>query len=94
MSAIALTTGNGPDAKAAQKPPDDSRSKVMRASLILHDSSPTTAGRKLGPRLGKIDFQFNPKELTIAKSAKWERKNERGAKKSAAPSSVVRTPAN
>jgi nucleoid-associated protein YgaU len=58
---------------------------VQRASLKLYDSSPTTGGRKLDGQTGSIDFQFNPKEVTIAKTAKWERKTARGAKKAGPP---------
>ena len=32
-----------------------------------------------------IEFQFNPKEVTITKSAKWERKPAKGAKKAGPP---------
>ena len=34
---------------------------------------PAGGGSEPGATLGRIPFQFNPKELTIAKSAKWER---------------------
>jgi len=64
---------------------DGSRPQVQRASLKMFDSKPTKAGRKPEGEIGKIDFQFNPKEVTIAKSAKWERKPERGAKKAGPP---------
>jgi nucleoid-associated protein YgaU len=36
-------------------------------------------------RLGKIDFQFNPRELTLSKNAKWKRDAQRNAKKSGPP---------
>jgi nucleoid-associated protein YgaU len=65
---------------------DDSRPQVERAKLKLFDSKPTKAGRKPeGGEFDSIDFQFNPKEVTIAKSAKWERKPERGAKTAGPP---------
>jgi nucleoid-associated protein YgaU len=38
-----------------------------------------------GPVLGRIEFQFNPKELSIAKNAKWKRDAQRNAKKSGPP---------
>lgn len=38
-----------------------------------------------GPVLGTIEFQFNPKELSIAKNAKWKRDAQRNAKKSGPP---------
>ena len=37
-----------------------------------------------GPQLGQITFQFNPKELTLTKTAKWKRDAQRNAKKSGA----------
>ena len=37
-------------------------------------------GAKLAAQRGQIEFQFNPKELSIQKSAKWERKHSRNAK--------------
>jgi nucleoid-associated protein YgaU len=39
------------------------------------NGSPTVGGSK-----GKIAFQFNPKEVSITKSAKWERKPAKGKK--------------
>jgi len=35
--------------------------------------------------LGRIDFQFNPKELSLAKNAKWKRDKQRNAKKAGPP---------
>src|SRR6478672_2963829 len=51
----------------------------------LTPPSPTTGGRKLDGEIGKIDFQFNPKELTIAKTVKWDSKPTTGAKSAAPP---------
>jgi len=61
------------------------RDQREKAALTLYEPTPTKAGVELGARLTTLPFQFNPKELTIAKSAKWERKPARGAKKSAPP---------
>lgn len=49
----------------------------------LRKIAPSASGG--GGDLGTIDFQFNPKEFTIAKQAKWERKPARGAKKATMP---------
>jgi nucleoid-associated protein YgaU len=38
-----------------------------------------------GSELGRVDFQYNPKEFSYKKSAQWDRKPARGAKKSAPP---------
>jgi nucleoid-associated protein YgaU len=35
--------------------------------------------------LGKIEFQFNPRELSLTKNAKWKRDVQRNAKKSGPP---------
>lgn len=41
----------------------------------------------------KIEFQFNPKELTITKTAKWKREAAKGAKKSGVPEFLGAEPA-
>ncbi len=57
-----------------------------RATLKLYDAKPASAGgAQLASQRGQIEFQFNPKELSIQKSAKWERKPARNAKKASAP---------
>ncbi|HEY5835590.1 peptidase M23 [Streptomyces sp.] len=56
------------------------RPKLERAYLELRHPPPDGGTSTPGPRLDKIEFQFNPKELTLAKSATWERKTARGAK--------------
>lgn len=61
-------------------------SNLQRARLELRE--PPADGSTANPSgavLGVIEFQFNPKELTIAKNAKWKRDNQRNAKKSAPP---------
>jgi nucleoid-associated protein YgaU len=57
--------------------------KLEKASLQLFN--PTPKGGKPGSGRGSIPFQFNPKEVTIQKSAKWERKTAKGAKKAGPP---------
>lgn len=86
MSAIALTQGAGGGALSAPAPSGDpSRPQVQRASLKLYESTPTKGGRKLEAEIGSVDFQFNPKEVTISKAASWKREPERGAKKAGPP---------
>lgn len=57
------------------------RPQLKRARLRLYDPKPGGGnGQKaLGAERGSIDFHFNPKELSLTKSAKWERKPARGA---------------
>ena len=75
--AVALTgTGAGGSAGGS----------MTRATLKLYDAKPASVGgAKLASQHGQIEFQFNPKELSIQKSAKWERKPARNAKKASAP---------
>jgi nucleoid-associated protein YgaU len=57
-----------------------------QATLKLYDAKPASAGgAQLASQRGEIKFQFNPKELSIQKSAKWQRKPARNAKKASAP---------
>jgi hypothetical protein len=54
------------------------RQQLEKASLELHEGiAHKNGGADLGDAKGSITFQFNPKELTIAKSAKWERKPQK-----------------
>jgi hypothetical protein len=64
---------------------DKAPQKVERAKLIMYESSPATGGRKLDGEIGSIEFQFNPKELTIAKKVKWESKPTTGNKAAPPP---------
>ena len=59
---------------------------MARATLKLYDAKPASAGgAQLASVRGEIQFQFNPKELSIQKSAKWDRKPARNAKKASPP---------
>ena len=77
-NAIALHTAGGGASRAG-------RPNLARAALELYDAKPAGGGSKPGSPLGRIPFQFNPKELSIQKSAKWERKPARGAKTAGPP---------
>jgi nucleoid-associated protein YgaU len=74
----ATPAGAGADGKSDQ-------SKLEKASLSLYDPAPASGGSKAGTKRGAIAFQFNPKEVTIAKTAKWERKTAKGAKTAGPP---------
>jgi len=59
---------------------------TAKAKLNVYDAQPATpGGAKLASQRGQIEFQFNPKELSIQKSAKWERKSSRNAKNASPP---------
>jgi len=55
------------------------------AYLEMHNPPVQPRSLKAGAPMGKIKFQFNPKELTISKSAKWERGSQKNNKKSDVP---------
>jgi hypothetical protein len=61
------------------------RPKLEHAYLLLHEPSPDGKLSKPGPEIGKIVFQFNPKELSLSKSASWSRDAGKGNKKSGPP---------
>lgn len=75
--AVALTSaGGGPS----------SGGSAAKATLQVYDAKPAAVGgAQLASLRGTIKFQFNPKELSIQKSAKWERKSSRNSKKASPP---------
>ena len=74
---VALTGSGGGESSGGSK---------ATATLKLYNAKPGSAGgAQLAGEIGEIKFQFNPKELSISKSAKWERKNSRNSKKSSPP---------
>ncbi|MGA8248451.1 MAG: peptidase M23 [Nocardioides sp.] len=78
---IALMSSAGGGSPSAPAPSGDTtRPQMERATLKLYD--PSSLG---GAPRGDIPFQFNPKEVTIQKAAKWERKPAKGAKKAGPP---------
>jgi len=89
--AIALTSSSASGGAGVASPApagDASRPQLEKARLEVYDSVPAKAGgASLGARRQDVDipFQFNPKEVTIQKSAKWERKPVRGAKSAGPP---------
>jgi nucleoid-associated protein YgaU len=76
--AIALTAAAGGAATSA--PPS-----MTEAALELYEATPAASGGKPGASRGRITFQFKPKELSIQKSAKWERNPSRGSKSAGPP---------
>jgi nucleoid-associated protein YgaU len=69
------------------------RPKLAHAYLEIRTPPPSGTRDAPGPTSGRIEFQFNPKELTLTKTAKWKRDAERGAKKSGAPQFLGAEPA-
>jgi nucleoid-associated protein YgaU len=66
--ALAMPGENG----GAKSP--SGRPKMERAVLKVYEATPAPGGARPGSPLTPVTFQFNPREVTIAKSAKWERK--------------------
>jgi nucleoid-associated protein YgaU len=58
---------------------------MQRAVLTLYACEDAPGGAKTGASLGSLKFQFNPKEVTIAKGAKWERKPAKNGKSASPP---------
>jgi nucleoid-associated protein YgaU len=61
------------------------RPKLEHAFLELRDPPVDRKSMQPGPPRGRIEFQFNPKELSLSKSAKWNRQSQKGSKKSDVP---------
>jgi hypothetical protein len=61
------------------------RPKLEHAYLQLYEPSKDGSLSQPGAPLDRVDFQFNPKELTLAKTASWARQNAKGNKKSSPP---------
>jgi nucleoid-associated protein YgaU len=81
---IALMSSAGGGAVSAPSPSGDTaRPQMQKAVLKLYD--PTPEGGAPGAERDSITFQFNPKEVSIQKAAKWERKTAKGAKKAGPP---------
>lgn len=57
---------------------------LQHAKLDVREPPPK-GSMKPGGSMGMIDFQFNPKELTVSKSAEWKRDAQKGGKTSAVP---------
>jgi len=73
------------DAKGAVT--EGTRAQLERANLVIYELQPSPDGTtaKVGSEQARITFQFNPKELTVQKAAKWERKPSPGAEKAGPP---------
>lgn len=76
-------TPTGLDASAAQATGDSG--SLTKAVLEMHEPSKDGALDKPGSPIDEVAFQFNPKELTLSKAAKWTRPTTRGSKKASPP---------
>ncbi len=87
-SAAMADLGTPGDKGGAGGKPVKGRPQMEKAKLSLYDPAPSpspSGGGSAGAKRGVIPFQFNPKEVTITKSAKWERKPSKGSKTAGPP---------
>jgi len=69
-------------------------SQLVHAFLEVLTPPPSGTTDAPGKPTGeRIEFQFNPKELTLTKTAKWKREAAKGAKKSGVPEFLGAEPA-
>ena len=67
------------------KPLQPRTATFARAELTLYNAQPGGSGKDLGSPRERLQFQFNPKEFSIAKNATWTSKPARGAQKAGPP---------
>ncbi|MGV9712395.1 CIS tube protein [Gordonia sp. NPDC003424] len=77
MSAVALSAQSAGSSTGSAE-------QVVHAELELFEATKAPGGAKPGGQLGSIAFQFNPREVTMTKAAKWESKPAKNAAKAGA----------
>lgn len=78
FSAASATGGGGAPAAGGARP------KLEHAYLELR-TPPAGGSLTPGAPCGRVDFQFNPKELGLTKGASWKRNATKGAKSAGPP---------
>lgn len=73
--------GSPPAGRYGAGPPNN----LTHATLRVHQPPKAGSTAKPGALMHEIAFQFNPKELSVSKNAKWAREAQRNAKKSGPP---------
>jgi nucleoid-associated protein YgaU len=63
----------------------DGRPNLQHAYLLVHEPSKDGSLAAPGAQMFQLDFQFNPKELQLAKQATWKREQAKGNKKASPP---------
>ncbi|MFE7567110.1 LysM peptidoglycan-binding domain-containing protein [Streptomyces sp. NPDC057539] len=84
MSGPIAFSAAGSSGTAASRAPGSARPKLEHAYLELRTPPPGGSLTPGGP-CGRIEFQFNPKELSLTKAASWKRTPAKGAKSSGPP---------
>lgn len=78
--AVALTSSAAAGSVAAPSPSGGGqRTQLERATLKLYEPPEKAKGGPPTTATGTIPFQFNPKEVTISKSASWRRNQVKDA---------------
>jgi nucleoid-associated protein YgaU len=84
MSGPIAFSAAGTSGTASSRMAGSARPKLEHAYLELR-TPPAGGGLTPGGPCGRIDFQFNPKELSLTKAASWKRTPAKGAKSSGPP---------
>ncbi len=61
------------------------RPNLQHAFLVVHEPSKDGSLAAPGAQMFQLDFQFNPKELQLTKSASWKREAAKGNKRASPP---------
>ncbi len=78
-----IAKANGAPAVATLAAPE--QPKLERAELTVYNAKPGGSNEDLGDPRDRLEFQFNPKEFTISKTATWASTPARGAQKAGPP---------
>jgi hypothetical protein len=78
---VALTAAGGGSAT----PGAGSRPSLVHAKLMLKEPPSAKGSLEPGLSLGEIEFQFNPKELAISKTANWKRDAQKNSMSAGVP---------
>lgn len=73
------------DAAAAGGPSAGGRPTLQHAYLMVHEPATNGSLAAPGALMFQLDFQFNPKEISLAKSATWKREPAKGSKSAPPP---------
>lgn len=84
-TAMSATGTTAPPAAGAQGGQQAMAQKLEHAYLEVFEPSKDGSLDIPGPKMAKIDFQFNPKELALSKSASWQQQTGKGDAKSGSP---------
>ena len=73
------------DAAQSGTPSTGGRPNLQHAYLMVHEPATDGSLSAPGALLFQLDFQFNPKEIALSKSATWKREAAKGSKSAPPP---------